>query len=290
MWNGAGAGESTHTTHQTADTAARGEPRLLIVCSHPPPRSSALCLLRRPSPGRRVRAPSSAAPPASPRPTRRAAHDGADRLGLALGEEHLRPRLQELGAVHELGRDARAHAWEGGAGVRACSSGCDAGAAPTYRCAAPPCPSRRCGPLPHIARVQDRLVVHPHRRLRVEDEDVAREDASGRGERRVEEDHPLPDAELADVLLGARRTTNAPVWPGSSAGTGPAAWWMDLIVTLLNLPWLFGPAGSSWLTCTAPERSVPATTRPTPGTLKYGRSGTRWSCPAPPTRGGSASG
>ena len=42
-----------------------------------------------------------------------------------------------------------------------------------------------------------------------------------------------------------------------------------LIVTLLNLPWLFGPMSSSWLTCTAPESSVPATTRPTPGTLKY---------------------
>ena len=73
--------------------------------------------------------------------------------------------------------------------------------------------------LAHVASVQDRLVVHPHRRLRVEHEDVAREDSCRcRGGRRVEEDHPLPDAELADVLLGARAHDERAGLPGEQRG------------------------------------------------------------------------
>ncbi len=75
--------------------------------------------------------------------------------------------------------------------------------------------------LPHVARVQDRLVVHPHRRLRVEHEDIAREDSCRRGgRRRVEEDHPLPDAELADVLLGARAHDERAGLAGEQRGDG----------------------------------------------------------------------
>ena len=75
--------------------------------------------------------------------------------------------------------------------------------------------------LAHIARVQDRLVVHPHRRLRVEHEDIAREDPCCRGGGRgVEEHHPLPDAELADVLLGARAHDERAGLAGEQRGDG----------------------------------------------------------------------
>mmetsp|Transcript_7959 Transcript_7959/g.15966 ORF Transcript_7959/g.15966 Transcript_7959/m.15966 type:complete len:239 (-) Transcript_7959:715-1431(-) len=77
----------------------------------------------------------------------------------------------------------------------------------------------------------------------------------------------IPKRRTCSLVL--ERTTKAPVWPGSKACTGVLMWCMLLTVTGLNLPWLFGPIISTWLSNTTPRIRVPATTSPTPGTLKY---------------------
>lgn len=79
----------------------------------------------------------------------------------------------------------------------------------------------------------------------------------------------LRGAHGAHTLRRVARTRKAPDWPVRRDVAGTRMWWMDLTATGLKAPVLSGPSCSVWPALTTPLTRVPATTVPTPGTLKY---------------------